>query len=287
MAKGKNAAALFEVIHSSKKPGLLRTPRWWFKGRPAGVNTPTASGESPESAPQSHEQYTSYEAPPSELPRAHLNLDRGRRQFTMRMNTSTALVGGFAVVVALGLAYVIGQHVAGGPKTASASDATTEQIRQQPAAPATLDVPRHVKQTTIQKSASGTSVVAKRNETANPRTESGAAPATGNVYNPEPHSIPIGPRLIGKNYVLVQSYPPNKASEAQKLCDVLSNAGVPCSIEKVPGGYFNPDGQWVAVISRQGFTGKSDRDCKACLEAINEASRKAKIRTDVALFQWK
>ena len=34
MAKGKHAAALFEVIHSGKDTsGLLRTPKWWFKGR--------------------------------------------------------------------------------------------------------------------------------------------------------------------------------------------------------------------------------------------------------------
>ena len=43
MAKGKHATALFEVIHASKqfggkdKSGLLRTPKWWFKGRPAAA----------------------------------------------------------------------------------------------------------------------------------------------------------------------------------------------------------------------------------------------------------
>ena len=33
MAKGKHAAALFEVIHSGqdKPKPLLSTPRWWFK----------------------------------------------------------------------------------------------------------------------------------------------------------------------------------------------------------------------------------------------------------------
>ena len=50
MAKGKHATALFEVIHASKqfggnkdKSGLLRTPKWWFKGRPKEKD-PTSRG---------------------------------------------------------------------------------------------------------------------------------------------------------------------------------------------------------------------------------------------------
>lgn len=39
MAKGKRAAALFEVIQAAKEnqkdPGSLKTPAWWFKRRPA------------------------------------------------------------------------------------------------------------------------------------------------------------------------------------------------------------------------------------------------------------
>src|SRR5215208_1222065 len=33
MAKGKHAAALFEVIHSGRYPNkpLMNTPKWWFK----------------------------------------------------------------------------------------------------------------------------------------------------------------------------------------------------------------------------------------------------------------
>ena len=287
MAKGKQAAALFEVIHSSKKPGLLRTPRWWFKGRPSAMNAPADSVHAADPTPIIPPASSYYEAPPSELPRAHLHLDRQRKQFTMRMSTSTALVGGFAVAVALGLAYVVGQHVAGGPKSATASDVTTDVIRQQPAAPNTLDVPRHIaKPTPIQKSASGTSVIAKRNDTTARKTD---PPATGNVLNQEPQSVLIGPRLIGKNYILVQSYAANKLGDAQKLCDVLNAAGIPCSIEKVPPHYYNPDGKWVSVITRQGFTGISDRECKKCEAEIIEAIRKAKFdlqTKSLNVFQW-
>jgi hypothetical protein len=290
MAKGKNAAALFEVIHSSNKPGLLRTPRWWFKSRPPGMNAPAQSGSAPDPTTPAHDQLSSYEQPPSELPRPHVQLDRYRKEFTMRMSTSTALVGGFAVAVALGLAYVVGQHVAGGPKSATASDVTTNAIRHQAAAPNTLDVPRHAsRQTPIQKSASGTSVLARRNDMTSRKTDAVSPPATGNVFNPEPQSAPIGPRLIGKNYILVQSYAPNKLADAQKLCDALDAAGIPCSIEKVPPRYYNPDGKWVSVITRQGFTGMSDRECKKCEAEITEAIRKSKIKLQTEslnVFQW-
>src|SRR5688500_19306383 len=47
MAKGKHAAALFEVIHSDRRFGkktpparALATPKWWFKGKPAPAPTP-------------------------------------------------------------------------------------------------------------------------------------------------------------------------------------------------------------------------------------------------------
>jgi hypothetical protein len=53
MAKGKHATALFEVIHASKqfggkdKSGLLRTPKWWFKGRPGTAAGADASAAAP------------------------------------------------------------------------------------------------------------------------------------------------------------------------------------------------------------------------------------------------
>jgi hypothetical protein len=62
MARGKHSTALFEVINSGKKPpaglksitgkplegkaaaaSLMRTPKWWFKGRPAKEKKPDAA----------------------------------------------------------------------------------------------------------------------------------------------------------------------------------------------------------------------------------------------------
>src|SRR5215218_1149978 len=53
MAKGKNAAALFEVIHADRRFGKktspadsMSTPKWWFKGK----GKARASGPSPVTA---------------------------------------------------------------------------------------------------------------------------------------------------------------------------------------------------------------------------------------------
>src|SRR5581483_6000510 len=77
MAKGKHAAALFEVIHNDKRfakkssSGMdpLRTPTWWFKGRKgaqesqAGPNTPPAQNPSPVAHSPSTPAPASQEAP--------------------------------------------------------------------------------------------------------------------------------------------------------------------------------------------------------------------------------
>ena len=61
MAKGKHAAALFEVIHAAKdrqdKSGVLRTPKWWFKNRPetAPQQPPDRTVENDSNASAIHE----------------------------------------------------------------------------------------------------------------------------------------------------------------------------------------------------------------------------------------
>jgi hypothetical protein len=51
MAKGKHSTALFEVIHSGKgfedrgrRQSILRTPKWWFKGRTDAPDADQAAG---------------------------------------------------------------------------------------------------------------------------------------------------------------------------------------------------------------------------------------------------
>ena len=172
MAKGKHATALFEVIHSkprssgnSAKNALL-TPKWWFKGRsdpqrptpvpapsfsptPAHLTEPTGIFQAPaESSLASHEsareefQAEVESQPPLGRSAVQLHFDRDRHEMTLRLRYTTAIVSAFALLVALGLAYVVGRHIAGGPQTASASP-TTDELLHGPTHPDVIDIPRH------------------------------------------------------------------------------------------------------------------------------------------------
>lgn len=302
MAKGKHSAALFEVINSAKKPGLLGTPKWWFKGRPAPTVAQPPVSEAAPAEPHIAAPVmptSSYGSRPSGSMAARgLRVDRDRNEVHMRLRFSTAVVGGFALLVVVGMAYVVGQRVSGGPKSAVASDLSTEQLRQEPATPKTLDVPRRQpKQTVTNKEtlvSSSNSNPAKRVDPPARSRETVTSSANGKIFTPEPQSVPVGPRDFGKNYILVQSFAPEQMKLAEQAVDVLGKAGVPCSIEKAPKGIaYNPDGRWVAVITRVGFEGKSQPACKECLHTItdvqaslNREGHSSKLKFEPQIFKW-
>ncbi len=158
MAKGKHSAALFEVIHNGKKPRVapsLGTPKWWFKSRhPSQLanssHTPEPEVEEPRRAERVEEDRPEpvEEAPvtrirPSRGPRAEraerdsgirFGFNRNNQEFTFKLRYTTALVTAFAVCVLVGLSYVVGRHLGGGPKVASA-ESSVKELMQQPAQP--------------------------------------------------------------------------------------------------------------------------------------------------------
>ncbi|HEX4792920.1 MAG TPA: hypothetical protein VH370_03955 [Humisphaera sp.] len=295
MAKGKNSAALFEVINSGKRTGagLLRTPKWWFKGRPSGAAdaAPPVVSKSvePEIETDDEPQAEAVSTISPRTSRANLRVDRMRNEVTMRMRLGTIVVVSFAILVAMGLAYVIGRHVAGGPESANASDASTEQIRQAPPTPNTMDVARRStpRQNTQAKTNGSTPTgSSKRGETARAHDTGATGTNAGNVFNGEAKPQVSGPRVFGKNYAILKSSPPSGTNLLQQACDYLNKAGLPCSVEKAPPG-FNPDGTWVAIISRQGFTGGSDEDFKAFVRELTAATKNfSKVRFETALCKW-
>jgi hypothetical protein len=296
MAKGKNSAALFEVINSGKRTGagLLRTPKWWFKGRPRGASdvvptTVSNAVEEPEIEAHEEPQAEVTQTISPRTSRANLRVDRMRKEVTMRMRFGTMVVVSFAVLVAMGLAYVVGRHVAGGPESANASDASTEQIRLQPPTPNTMDVPRHTAQKPTAQGKSNTATPtgsSKRGETARGHDTGATGTNTGNIFNPESKPQVSGPRVFGKNYAIVRSVPPSETKLAQQACDYLNSAGIPSTVEKAPPG-FNTDGSWVAIVSQQGFTGPSDPEYKAYLRNLATAGKGfTKMRFEPTLCKW-
>lgn len=116
MPKGKNAAALFEVINQGRRPepgqSITRTPSWWFK-RSA---TP---------------------APAAETPHA-IHIDRDQHIVHFRMSLASAIISLFAIVVLIIIGFLVGQHF--GRKSAPMTAITTEDLLKSEPNPQVMDV---------------------------------------------------------------------------------------------------------------------------------------------------
>lgn len=274
MAKGKHSTALFEVIHSANRPDRvaqsLRTPKWWFKGRPAGSDTITETHDAPsfsdpEAAPEPDP------APPRESrsssrsnhrPRSsavHFEFDRQRQEITFRLRYTTALVGAFSVCVLLALAYVAGRHISHGPQSASAAEGPQiprlrEQApqqgvadishRQRPAPPHEANFPTDPPRRVIEQPAA-------------PKTHE---PAT---------LIPAGvesrlPRTVGLNYIVIQTYPSDRRDAADQARDYFTKSGIPCTLVFIDSGRK----EWVCLVGTAGFTRISSAEYRKYTEDI-------------------
>lgn len=315
MARNKYSTALFEVIHADKRfqkkttrEGALRMPKWWSKGR---TGTPAAEAEeapfvvSPEAA--SAAPTTPVEAPPAEpepSPTApepadgidfdappqdptqpkragrrsgrKVALDPDRHELTLRVRYNTAIVTGFAVLVAIGLAYVTGRHTGRGPASAYGGP-TTEEIRQGPVnadvteiktpSRAPTRVPRNSEAPAVSRTTTpGTAV-------RTPAPVPAPAPAAGSSAVPGAEWVGR-PRQIGLNYVVIQSYPSDLRKMADEAVDVLARGGVDASVERGLRGYGS---KWV-VVGTAGFDSVRTPEFQAYvkkIERISEAAYKA------------
>ncbi|HMB96063.1 MAG TPA: hypothetical protein VKK61_08505 [Tepidisphaeraceae bacterium] len=254
MAKGKRSVALFEVIQAGKKtrPSLsLRTPKWWFKRKPA-IQQPSAAVEQPvaeinlaeASAPQTL-------SPP---PGIDMKFDPDRHRITFQISYTSAIITAFAAIVIIALAYIVGSHMRSGP-TRSLAGPSTEQIRKGPAHPNVLDVkPIAIKTTAPLLEADDATVAAPIAK------DTVIAPTTG----------PAAKRMINRNYIVVQSYPDEK--NANDACDLLTKNGIPCTVED---GLSNYAPGWYSVVTQQGFDHiRNNPDLDQYVQSIHELSAK-------------
>lgn len=284
MAKGKHAAALFEVIHSNKKSepaaGALRTPKWWFKSRPAIRRVPAQpeviTAEYPPTITPDPEPATA----PLESEGSRGRFGRSRDAVNLRMRFSTLVISGFAVLMALGIAYVLGKHATEGPQTASAATDVIDNSRHTPVTPGALNVPHR----TVRTNAGGTTVVPQRR--VDPPKVS-QTPALPKNVEPEPQIDVTGPRVIGRNYIIVMTFPPERKAEAQKACDTLVQHGVPCTIEKAPAQVIDPHRNYLAVISSRGFEHTSDPTCTAYVRKVEALAHTIRDYQSLMLFKWR
>jgi hypothetical protein len=265
MAKRKSTA-LFEVIHSSQRAsssGALSTPRWWFKSKARRDSAPPAPAMPRE--------------PLSSRSAMHFSFDRDRQEITLQLRYTTAIVGAFALLVVIGLAYVVGRRMAGGPSPAYAA-ATSDSLMRQPTDPSAMDIsPRPVVP------------VAARGPGLTPPVA--PAPTPGNPAPPAPNNgVEVNPqRSIGLNYIIVQSYPNEKIADDAR--DFLINAGIPCTVEKGPKDWAS-DPSWCSVITIAGYAHIHSPEYETAARDITELGEKfaanAKFkRFDPHAYKWK
>jgi hypothetical protein len=303
MAKGKHSAALFEVIkgNGSGSAGRiaqsLRTPKWWFKSTPsvAADPAPTISLNEPASvAPQSVAPQSVSVAAPRPATRSmssapsssrssavHLDFDRNRKEITLRLRYTTALVSAFGVCALIGSAYVVGRHLNRGPQTASAETlpANGTQYARQAPQPGVADVTRQ----RLQRPLTGDTPPVRRN------TESPVPPA------PRPASplslVPASaetrmPRTIGLNYVIIGTYPNEEKDNAQAACDFLTRNGIPCTLEKTDFAR-----SWTCLVGTAGFSHISSPDYKTYVDNIIKLAKSFPTshfnQLQPAAYKWK
>jgi hypothetical protein len=307
MAKGKHSTALFEVIHSGKKPDRvaqsLRTPKWWFKSRHQSKVTSPPPVPSFEAEPQYVEedrQEPVEEAPvtrmrPSRSDRSsgiRFGFNRNNQEFTFQLRYTTALVTAFGVCVLVGLSYVVGRHLGGGPKVASA-EPSVKELMQQPAQPDVTRVtkPRVSQNSTPSQRSSTPTVTTDRSGSSAPLANNAVPQRQRMASSFVPASADTSsPRKPGLNYLVIQIYPDDRRSSAEAAKEFFTKNGIPCTIEKT--GWTM--GKWLTLIGTAGFNKVSGEDFKTYVEhaaAIAKTYKTANFDrpepTTASAYKWR
>lgn len=217
--------------------------------------------------------------------RLGLAVDHDRQEVTLKMRYTSALVTGFAVLVVVGLAYVIGRRMSDGPQKAKAHEALTSsaQIKQGPVTASALSVGRPAR-TNGQSRAGDPFAGAPGSGAAAPRTPE--AP----VYLDAPIVDGVARRTTNMNYLMIISYPPEKQRSAYEVSNFLTVNGITTTVEK---GTARTNPGWFCVIGTRGFPPKFGRspEYESYLKAIEAAAKrfpaKSKFdRVQPMAFKW-
>lgn len=310
MAKGKNSAALFEVINKSKglKPGAagqrsggLATPRWWFgkakptpptseasrtSAPPPAVSPARASSEKPSASvapasavatPAGPELARDRSAPPAQRPvvatpggddeqPGGIRVDNDLQEIRFKLSFTTAAVLAFTLVVLIGVAVMVGRSWTGRGSVATGSETTTALLSG-PADPGVLDARPGQRGSNAEDAAASP-----------PGAGGSTAPQTGIPPRP-PQNTSAAPdqpaaqggresRVVGMNYIIVQSYDASEAAEARAVVDLLASKGVPATVESNLTGF----GKRLVVVSGEGFARVNSPEYQKLRRQIDQIS---------------
>jgi hypothetical protein len=275
MAKGKHAAALFEVICTGRKPpkssstGGISLPRWWFKGRRKPLATPAPAMADSQPLPQAIEQPAAIEPhPPMRIAGdSPLALDKASGEIRFKLSYAGLAAAGFILIIILTIAYMVGSR--------SPLVSQTELIRR-----ANIPLTDPPQTSTLLAAVDPSPTAAT--EAPMPQPAPSAVPTEAPAAL-APQSTTT--RQVGLNYVVFQSYP--DPAVAQRAMDFLIKAGFPCSIVKLPGS------SWSSVVSLKGFDHIHKNpeldDYKEKIETLSEsfAGRRPFNRFEPTLFKWR
>ena len=261
MAKRKSAA-LFEVIHSDRRfpqrHGWSLGASKWFSRRRKAAAAEDAAPAARESSPSTPWRMWSWRPPFHKL---GLQLDPDRQTVAFQMSYTTALVTGFALLVVLALAFVIGKHSASRALPALA-DVTTEDLRNGPIHTEVLDVGTGGPQVAMASGPAPTPLGNARPGGQTARPASWTEPKPPTTYRET-----NGVRTNGLYYVVVQSYPPDERQLAEEAMQLLNKNGVPCSVETKTA--FAP--RWFSVVGYNGYASvKNNPDYDHYVSTIQE-----------------
>jgi hypothetical protein len=238
---------------------------------------------------------TSPTAPGPRVQPVEVSVDPKTQQISLRLSYTSALIGGFAFLILIALAILIGKTLSRGPSPAIANT-DTKTLRASPPTPGVIQVQRR----TIEQPTA-------RNDPPIDTAGQGARPVPGGstgTRNPQPqrpaYVDPQPPatfftddpkRTQGLNYAIVQSFP-NKES-AQKAADFLTTHGVPCTIERDLPRWPLPWKEGCAVVGIRGFAKTKDNaELEAYKKTIGDlgvkfAGGKARFNAfDPRMYQW-
>jgi hypothetical protein len=273
-APDPNSAAPPAEPPTLDETGVERDPPADVEPAPASSSaTRAAVAATPATVPTAaaHSTPSSYAA--GRKPAVDLLVDSKRHQITFRLTYTSALVGTFAVLVIVALAYIIGRSMSRGPAQAMGGP-TSEQLLKGPANPDVLNVGtgNGAAGAPLNAQPTNRSTAPPINIAPPPKPAPRTSGTTGTAAAPNTSGGSLaenGRRAINLNYAIIQGYPDEASAKA--AVEILQQNGVPCTIEKGLRG-LNRD--WFIVVGLEGFARISSPEYQAHEKKIRTISDK-------------
>jgi hypothetical protein len=287
MAKGKRAVALFEVIHKDKRldrkspppesPRIDDSPKFAKKA----VDLWRKNHSDPETwsppGPSLRESIAAffarlksiYNSISTAIHSRAADLANSARLWITRSNgvAPGAAVASIVIVVMLAARHWL--------HPATPADSVADALRAQPPHPNVLIVAPQSPATGLETPASLSPEMAADVQAAGQQPD--AQPAAERTIST---LAAPGKRIVNMHYVLMQSYFEQKT--AQDACDFLTQAGIPCTIERGIKGW-RPD--FYQVIGLQGFARASGPQYLAYRQKVEELGLKFSPKSRYKRFQ--